>query len=186
MEAAGRIVQDGKDAAEVVARVRSLFKRGATEKVAVDINEVIWQMLRVVDPERAKKDVTVEPDLDRDLPPVSGDRVQLQQLVLNLLLNGIEAMEPVGDRPRRLAVRSLRGNDGVARVEIEDCGVGLQDPATAFEPFFTTKHNGLGMGLAICRSIVQDHGGRLWAVSDGAHGATFCFTLPFHRQEDGR
>ena len=113
------------------------------------------------------------------MPPVCGDRVQLQQLVLNLLLNGLEAMEPVLDRPRRLTIHSSRQNDEVARVEIRDRGVGLKDPAKAFEAFFTTKVNGLGMGLAICRSIVEAHGGQLWAVSDGADGATFCFTLPF-------
>ena len=177
-EAADRIVRDGKDAGEVVQRVRSLFKRAAVEKVAVDVNEVIAQMLRLLDGERVRKDVSVETDLEGDLPPVRGDRVQLQQLVLNLLLNGLEAMEPVLDRPRQLTIRSTRQNDGVARVEIRDRGVGLKDPGKAFEPFVTTKANGLGMGLAICRSIVEAHGGQLWAVSDGVDGATFCFTLP--------
>jgi PAS domain S-box-containing protein len=179
VEAADRIVQDGKDAGEVVRRVRSLFKRTAVEKVAVDVNEVIAQMLTILDSERVRKEVSVETDLERDLPPVSGDRVELQQLVLNLLLNGLEAMEPVLDRPRRLTIHSRRQDDAVARVEIRDHGVGLKDPATAFEPFYTTKVNGLGMGLAICRSIVEAHGGQLWAESDGGDGATFCFTLPF-------
>jgi PAS domain S-box-containing protein len=178
-EAADRIVRDGKDAGEVVRRVRSLFKRAAVEKVAVDLNEVIAQILTIVDGERVRKDVSVETHLESDLPPVWGDRVQLQQLVLNLLLNGLEAMEPVVDRPRRLTIHSTRQNDGLARIEIRDCGVGLKDPATVFEPFFTTKVNGLGMGLAICRSIVEAHGGRLWAVSNRDAGATFCLTLPF-------
>jgi PAS domain S-box-containing protein len=178
-EAADRIVRDGKDAGKVVRRVRSLFKGAAVEKVAVDVNEVIAQMLRILDGERVRKDVSVETDLERDLPPVCGDRVQLQQLVFNLLLNGLEAMELVLDRPRRLTIHSTRENAAVARIEIRDHGVGLKDPARAFEPFFTTKVNGLGMGLAICRSVVEAHGGQLWAVSDGADGATFCFTLPF-------
>ena len=135
-------------------------------------------MLRILDGERVR-DVSVETDLERDLPPVWGDRVQLQQLVLNLLQNGLEAMESVLDRPRRLTIHSTRQTDGVARIEIRDCGVGLKDPAKVFEPFFTTKVSGLGMGLAICRSIVEAHGGQLWAVSDGADGTTFCVTLPF-------
>jgi PAS domain S-box-containing protein len=179
VEAADRIVRDAQDAGEVVRRVRSLFKRAAVEKVAVDMNEVIAQMLKILDGERLRKDVSVETDLESDLPPVCGDRVQLQQLVLNLLLNGLEAMEDVLDRPRELRIHSTRQDDGVARIEIRDRGVGLKDPANAFEPFFTTKENGLGMGLAICRSIVEAHAGRLWAVSDGVDGATFCFTVPF-------
>jgi PAS domain S-box-containing protein len=183
LEAAGRIVRDGKDAAEVVQRVRSLFKCATFEKTAVDLNEVIAQMLGVLDGERVRKDVRVETDLQKNLPPVYGDRVQLQQLVLNLLLNGLEAMEPVLDRPRRLTIVSSRQENGMARVEIRDCGVGLKDPAKAFEPFATTKANGLGMGLAICRSIVEAHGGQLWAASDGVEGATFCLTLPLQSED---
>jgi PAS domain S-box-containing protein len=178
VEAAGRIVRDGQAAGEVVRRVRSLFKPAAIERVPVDINEVIAEMLTLLDGARVRKGVSVDINLDRDLRAVCGDRVQLQQLVFNLLLNGLEAMEPVLDQPRRLTIRSVRQDAEVARVEIQDRGVGLQDAASAFEPFFTTKTTGLGMGLAICRSIVDAHGGRLWAVSDGVHGSTFCFTLP--------
>ena len=120
----------------------------------------------------------VETDLGQNLPPVTGDRVQLQQLILNLLLNGIEAMDPVTDHPKRLFICSKRERDDTVLVEIRDSGVGLKDPDTVFDAFFTTKENGMGMGLAICRSIVQAHNGRIWAASAEGRGATFSFTLP--------
>jgi signal transduction histidine kinase len=137
-------------------------------------------VLGLLQSEAVKRRVTVETDLDRDLTPVAGDRVQLQQLTLNLLLNGIEAMDPVLDRPRKLFVRSRRHGQDSALVEIRDCGIGLKDPDKAFEAFFTTKENGMGMGLAICRSIVEAHNGRLWAASGEGAGTTFSFTLPLH------
>jgi C4-dicarboxylate-specific signal transduction histidine kinase len=179
LEAAERIVRDGKEAGEVVRRVRSLFKRAAAERMSLDVNDLIGEVLRVLDVERVRKDVSVETDLARDLPPVLGDRVELQQLVLNLLVNGLDAMDSVTDRPRQLFIRSTRHNDVMARVEIRDNGSGLEDPARVFEAFFTTKPNGLGMGLVICRSIVDAHGGQLWATASDPPGSTFCFTLPF-------
>jgi len=178
LEAAERIVRDGKDAGEVVRRIRALFKRAAHEEVPLDLNEVIGEVLRLLQGETVKRRVTIETDLRQDLPAVTGDRVQLQQLILNLLLNGIEAMDPVMDRPRRLFIRSKRESDDTVLVEIRDSGLGLKDPDTVFDAFFTTKENGMGMGLAICRSIVQAHNGRLWAASGEGSGATFCFTLP--------
>jgi PAS domain S-box-containing protein len=180
VEAAERIVRDGKDAGEVVGRVRALFKRAAHEEIPLDLNEVIVEVLSLLRSETAKRRVIVETGLGQDLPPVTGDRVQLQQLILNLLLNGIEAMDPVTDRPKRLLIRSKREPDDTVLVEIRDSGVGLKDPVTVFDAFYTTKQNGMGMGLAICRSIVQAHNGRLWAASGDAPGATFCFTLPLH------
>lgn len=179
VEAAERIVRDGKDAGEIVRRIRALFKRAAHEDVPLDLNEVIGEVLGLLRGETAKKRVIVETDLGEDLAPVTGDRVQLQQLILNLLLNGIEAMDAVVDQPKRLFIRSQRESDDTALVEIRDSGVGLKDPDTVFEAFFTTKENGMGMGLAICRSIVQAHHGRLWASPGEGPGATFCFTLPF-------
>jgi PAS domain S-box-containing protein len=178
VEAAERIVRDGKDAGEVVRRIRALFKRAAHEEVPLDLNEVIAEVLRLLQSETAKRRVIVEADLGPDLPPVTGDRVQLQQLILNLLLNGIEAMDPVTDRPKRLFIRSNRESDDNVLIEIQDSGTGLKDPDIVFDAFFTTKENGMGMGLAICRSIVQAHNGRLWAASGEGPGATFCFTLP--------
>jgi signal transduction histidine kinase len=178
VEAAQRIVRDGKDAGEVVRRIRALFKRAAHEEVPLDLNEVIAEVLRLLQSETAKRRVVVETGLGEDLPPVTGDRVQLQQLILNLLLNGIEAMDAAADHPKRIFIRSKRESHDKVLVEIQDSGVGLKDPDTVFDAFFTTKENGMGMGLAICRSIVQAHNGRLWAASGEGPGATFCFTLP--------
>lgn len=178
VEAAERIVRDGKDAGEVVRRIRALFKRAPHEEVLLDLNEVIVEVLSLLRSETAKRRVIVETDLGLDLAPVTGDRVQLQQLILNLLLNGIEAMDPLTDQPKRLFIRSKRDSDDTVLVQIRDSGLGLKDPDTVFDAFFTTKENGMGMGLAICRSIVQAHNGRLWAASGEGLGATFCFSLP--------
>jgi PAS domain S-box-containing protein len=177
-EAAERIVRDGKEAGEVVRRIRALFKHATLEKVDLDLNEVISEVVRLVDGEAAKKRVAVETNLNKDLAHVTGDRVQLQQLIFNLLLNGIEAMDAVLDRPKKLIIRSEGRSPETVLVEIRDCGVGMEDANKAFEAFFTTKENGLGMGLAVCRSIVDAHRGQLWAVSDRGAGTTFSFTLP--------
>jgi signal transduction histidine kinase len=117
-------------------------------------------------------------DLDKGLAPVLGDRVQLQQLLFNLLLNGIEAMDSVVDRPKKVFISSKRHNPETVLVEIRDSGVGLKDPEKVFEAFFTTKENGMGMGLAVCRSIIEAHHGRLWAAPGESAGTTFSFTLP--------
>jgi len=183
-EAAERIVRDGKDAGEIIRRIRALFKRASLEKTALDMNEVIGEVLRLTRSEVVRRGVAVETELEQDLPPVVGDRVQLQQLLLNLLVNGLDAMEEAADRPRRLFIRSKhQASEGVL-VEVRDCGPGLAEPDKAFEAFFTTKENGLGMGLAICRSIVEAHQGRLWAESADGTGATFYFILPM-REPNG-
>ncbi len=177
-EAAESIVRDGKEAGEVVRRIRALFKRAAVEKVMLNLNDVIGEVLRVLASEAAKRQVAVETDLMQNLPPVPGDRVQLQQVLLNLLLNGIEAMDSVHDRSRKLTVRSTQESPETVLVQVQDNGVGLENPDRVFEAFVTTKQNGMGMGLTICRSIVEAHNGRLWAVSAVGPGATFCFALP--------
>lgn len=177
-EAAERIVRDGKDAGEIIRRIRSLFKRASLQKTALDMNEIIADVLRLTQSDVVRKGVAVETELEQDLPYVAGDRVQLQQLLFNLLVNAIEAMDGVADRPKRLFVGSKQqAGDGIL-VEVRDCGPGLAEPEKAFEAFYTTKESGLGMGLAICRSIVEAHQGHLWAESAGATGAAFCFTLP--------
>lgn len=179
-EAAERIVRDGKEAAEVVARIRALFKRTHAQHVALDLNGLIDEVIRLLGAEPSRRHVSVEAELQRDLQSVRGDRVQIQQLILNLMMNGLDAMDSVTDRPKRIVIRSQQDNLTTALVEVEDNGVGLTDCEKAFEPFFTTKENGMGMGLAICRSIVEGHNGRLWATRNETFGTTFRFTLPLH------
>ena len=177
-EAVERIVRDGKEAGEVVRRIRALFKQAAVEKIELDLNELIREVLHLLNGEMARRRVAVETDLRPDLVPVAGDRVQLQQLVFNLLLNGIEAMDSVVDRPKQLFISSKRSSPETVLVEVRDYGIGLKDTDRIFEAFFTTKDNGMGMGLAISRSIIDAHQGRLWATSAEGVGTTFSFTLP--------
>jgi len=177
-EAAERIVRDGKEAGEVVRRIRALFKQAAVEKIEVDLNKVIREVIRLLHGETTRRRVAVETALGQDLAPVAGDRVQLQQVIFNLLLNGIEAMDTVVDRPKKLFICSKRPSPDTVLVEVRDSGTGLKDPDKIFEAFFTTKENGMGMGLAICRSIIDAHHGRLWAASGEGSGTTFSFSLP--------
>jgi PAS domain S-box-containing protein len=177
-EAAERIVRDGKEAGEVVRRIRALFRHATLEKVALDVNEVVGEVLHLLSGETTKRRVTVETDLETALPPVVADRIQVQQLVLNLLINGLEAMDEVADRPRKLTIRSRQHCESTALVEIQDSGPGLKDPDKIFEAFFTTKENGMGMGLTICRTIVEAHEGRLWASQGEGSGTVFHFVLP--------
>ena len=177
VEAAERIVKDGKDAGEVVRRVRALFKRTGVERVPLDLGEVIGEVLRLLDSYPSRKHVSLELVLDHDLPRVVADRVQLQQLLLNLMLNALEALEPVSGRVKQLSVRSTRtGPDAV--IKVSDNGIGLDDSVAAFEPFVTTKPEGMGLGLAICRSIVAAHEGTLSAERNVGFGTTFVVTLP--------
>jgi hypothetical protein len=181
--AAERIVRDGKDAGEVVRHIRALFKKTALEKVDLDINDVVTEVLRLIDKEAVQKRIAVETDLEKRLPSVPGDRVQLQQVIFNLLLNGIEAMESVTDRPKKLFVSSkLQESDAIV-VEIRDYGTGLADAEKIYDSFYTTKEKGMGMGLSICRSIVEAHGGRLGTVTSEGPGTTFFFTLPLRANE---
>ncbi len=161
----------------MVRRIRALFKGTSAEKVPLDVNEVIREVLQLLNSEIAKRRVIVESDFEKAMPPVVCDRVQLQQLILNLLLNGLEAMDPVIDRPRKLLIRTNR-NSIDALVEIRDYGVGLKNKDKVFDAFFTTKEKGMGMGLAICRSIVEAHNGRLWIAPADGPGTTFRFALP--------
>jgi signal transduction histidine kinase len=158
--------------------MRALFKKTALEKVDLDINDVVTEVLRLIGKEAVQKRIVVETDLEKRLPSVPGDRVQLQQVIFNLILNGIEAMENVTDRQKKLFICSKLQNSSAIVVEIRDYGTGLADAEKVYEAFYTTKEKGMGMGLSICRSIVEAHGGRLGTMPSQGPGTTFFFTLP--------
>jgi PAS domain S-box-containing protein len=174
------IVADGKRAREVISRVRALTKGQAPRKDRLDINHKIAEVLALMDHELRSHDIRLRTDLGRTLPGVAGDRVQLQQVLLNLIMNAIEAMSAVHDRPRELTIVSRQDGSNAVLVEVRDSGNGL-DPQRAdqvFEAFYTTKAEGIGIGLSISRSIIEAHGGRLWASANAPHGAVFRFSLP--------
>jgi PAS domain S-box-containing protein len=178
-EAAMRIMKDGTRAAEIISRIRLLFKKGTAQRELVDVNEAIRDMIVLLRSETTRNNILVQTELAADLPEVMADRVQLQQVLMNLMINGIEAMKDV-DGTRELAIRSqLKENEEVV-VSVTDSGVGLppQQKEQIFDAFFTTKPHGTGMGLRISRSIIESHGGRLWAGDNSPRGASFCFSLP--------
>jgi len=178
-EAAMRIVNDGRRAADIISRIRLLFKKGTTQRELFDVNEVIREMIVLLHSEAVRYSISVRAELAADLPQVMGDRVQLQQVLMNLMLNGIEAMKDV-DVTRELAIKSQRAENEQLLVSVSDTGVGLPPQQTdqIFNAFFTTKRHGTGMGLRISRSIVESHSGRLWAADNSPGGASFYFTLP--------
>jgi C4-dicarboxylate-specific signal transduction histidine kinase len=179
--AAERATQGATRASEVIARIRSLITKATPEKSHVQINRVIEETAALAEGQAARNHVVIKLELSPDLPIVFGDSIQLQQVILNLVVNGIEAMTTVTDRPKMLTLRTQPENKGQIRVSVEDSGVGLTEEVMRrlFEPFFTTRAQGMGMGLSISRSIIEAHGGRLWAESNGTGGgATFQFTLP--------
>ena len=174
------IVADGHRAAEIISRIRALVKKSPARKDWLDINEAILEVIALARSEVQRNSVVLQTHLSDGLPPVLGDRIQLQQVILNLVMNGIEAMSAVVDRSRDLLVCSCKYDSAKVLVEVKDSGVGLQPENLdqLFKTFFTTKAKGMGMGLAISRSIIEAHGGRLWATPNDDPGATFQFTLP--------
>jgi PAS domain S-box-containing protein len=177
--AAMRIVKDGKRAGEIVSRIRQLFRKGTSQRELVDVNEIILEMTVLLRGETTRYNILVGTDLAVDLLQVMADRVQLQQVLMNLMINGIEAMKDA-DGTRELAIRSQRMQNEEVMVSVTDSGVGLppQQTEQIFNAFFTTKPHGTGMGLRISRSIIESHGGRLWAANNSPRGASFCFSLP--------
>ncbi len=164
----------------MIRRVRALANKTDIEKAQLDINDVVSETVALVERELVGHQVSVRMELAPALPMIMGDRVQLQQVMINLVMNGIEAMQSVTDRPRELVIRSRQDETQQVLISVTDCGVGIsaENANRLFNAFFTTKSNGMGMGLSICRSIVEAHDGRLWATASVPHGATFQFTLP--------
>jgi PAS domain S-box-containing protein len=177
--AAMRIVEGGKRAVDIISRIRQLFGKGTSQREPVDVNEIIREMIVLLRGEATQYNIVVMMDLAADLPHVMGDRVQLQQVLMNLIINGIEAMKDA-DRTRELTIKSLPAETNKVLVSVNDTGAGLppQQMEQIFDAFFTTKPHGTGMGLRISRSIIESHGGRLWAADNPPRGASFCFTLP--------
>jgi signal transduction histidine kinase len=179
-ETARRIVRDGNRAGDVIGRIRTLLRKTGTEKELLDMNQVIREVVALAEDEVRRNGVALRTELAGDLPLILGDRVELQQVVLNLIMNAIEAMSAIGDRPRELVIRTQSGEVDQVRVTVQDSGIGLdpQSMGRIFDAFYTTKSQGMGMGLAISRSIIAAHGGRLWAVPNDGPGMTFEFALP--------
>jgi PAS domain S-box-containing protein len=174
------IVREGNRASEVIRRVRALANKTDIEKAPLDINDVTREVIALVQRELTSHQVSLRMELAPALPMILGDRVQLQQVIINLVMNGIEAMRSVADRPPELVILSRQDETQQVLVSVTDCGVGIfaENADRLFNPFFTTKSGGMGMGLSICRSIMEAHDGRLWATANVPHGATFHFTLP--------
>ena len=179
-DAVGRIIRDGNRASDVISRIRALVQKTDTEKTRLDINQTVQEVVILMQNEAGRKGLALRMDLAADAPSVLGDRVQLQQVILNLVMNGVEAMASVADRPRELLIRSRRHGSDQVLVAVQDSGIGIdrQNLEKIFNAFYTTKSQGMGMGLAISRSIVENHGGRLWAVPNDGPGVTFEFALP--------
>ena len=182
-QALGRIARDGDRAGAVVGRIRALIKKAPPGDERVEINAAIREVIEFTRSEAVKSGVRAQTDLLEGLPLVRGDRVELQQVILNLVLNAFEAMSGISESPRELLIATNKTESGDVVVSVRDSGPGLAPAAfeRLFEAFYTTKPNGIGLGLSICRSIIEAHSGRLWASANEARGAVFQFTLPAHR-----
>ena len=178
-DAASRLVKDATRATEIVNRIGLLFKKGAPQRELIEVNQIIQEMIALFGIESARYSITIHSDLSNGLPKINADRVQVQQVLMNLMLNGIEAMKDFGSGGD-LTIKSRKEDDGQVLVSVSDTGVGLrpEHEVEIFNAFFTTKPQGTGMGLAISRSIIESHGGHLWATSNAGPGATFQFRLP--------
>jgi C4-dicarboxylate-specific signal transduction histidine kinase len=184
-QAVEAIIRDGTRASSVLVRIRGLLRRGERLRERSDVNYVIREVIALSDGELRRNGVSLRTEMRGDLPPVVVDRILLQQVILNLIMNAMEAMRAVSDRVRVLRIRAEEQPSGNIVVLVQDSGVGV-DPAhlsRIFEAFYTTKAEGIGMGLTISRSIIEAHGGRLWPVGNDGPGSTFCFTLPIDERD---
>jgi PAS domain S-box-containing protein len=179
-----RIIREGHRASEVIRRIRALAQKTDPQTAWLDLNDLIREVVALMHSEVRQQRVALRTELSVALPPVLGDRIQLQQVILNLVINGIEAMAAVTDRPREGRIRSQRHEANNVLVAVRDAGIGLdpQQMVRLFDAFFTTKPGGMGMGLSISRTIIEAHGGRLWAAPNAGPGATFQFILPIHSE----
>ncbi|MFQ3640761.1 MAG: ATP-binding protein [Chloracidobacterium sp.] len=173
------VIRDGNQAADIIARIRALARKTPAEKCWFDLRPAMQEVVLLLRPEVAAKGATLQMEVAEAMPPVLGDRVQCQQVVLNLVMNALEALPPTANGPREIRIRARPDEADQVVVAVSDTGVGLDgvNPDAIFEAFYTTKPHGLGLGLAICRSIVEDHGGRLWVIPNDGPGVTFQFTL---------
>src|SRR5882762_6866862 len=181
-QALGRIVKDAHRAGDVIGRIRELIKKAPSRKDRVDINEAIREVIELTRGEAAKNGASVQTALGEGLPLIEGDRVQLQQVVLNLIVNAVQAMGAVAEGPREMLITTAQAEPDGVLVAVKDSGPGVAPESLEqlFVPFYTTKPGGLGMGLSICRSIIEAHGGRLWVTANLPRGAIFNFTVPTH------
>jgi PAS domain S-box-containing protein len=179
-EALDHVVKDVDRAGAVVARMRALMRRSPMQMDSMDMNEAVREVIELTRSEALKNKVALQTELTDRLPVIRGDRIQLQQVVLNLILNAVQAMDAVPDKAREVCITTGESLPGEVRLGVRDTGPGLSPDGFSrlFEPFYTTKPNGMGMGLAICRSIVEAHGGRLWATANKPRGAMFEFSIP--------
>jgi len=176
----GRTIRDGNRASDVITRLRSLFSKKEFTQEPLDLNEATREVIALSLSELQRNRVIVQSELADDLPSITGDRVQLQQVLLNLVRNASEAMVGVDDRPRQLLIRTESEGTDHVRVTVRDAGVGIerQGMDKLFDAFYTTKSDGMGIGLSVSRSIIERHGGRLWVEPNDGPGATFAFSIP--------
>jgi len=179
-ETARRTIRDGNRASEVITRLRGLFSRKSATFEPFDLNEAVEEVIALLLSELQRNRIVLRPDLAADLPAVLGDRIQVQQVILNLIRNGSDAMSTVDDRPRDLLIKTESDEGSGVRLSVKDTGVGFdpQSEEQLFEAFYTTKGDGMGIGLSVSRSIMESHRGRLWAVRNEGPGATFLFSIP--------
>jgi C4-dicarboxylate-specific signal transduction histidine kinase len=185
-QALDRIAKDGKRAGDIIGRIRALIKKVPPQKDRLDINETILEVIALTRGELLRSGVSLETQFSNDLPFIQGDRIQLQQVMLNLIINAVQAMSGADKASRRLWISTETDASDNALVVVRDSGPGLSPESLErlFDAFYTTKPGGMGMGLSICRSIIEAHGGRIWATAGVAPGALFQFTLPPHRERE--